>query len=54
MVRISEWSEINSVVRQESVLGSHLLLIYIDDLNDGITSICIIFADDTSIFFKST
>ena len=48
----SKWGEINSGVPQESVLGSLLFLIYINDLPGGITSICKIFADDTSLFSK--
>ena len=34
------------------MLGPLLFLIYINDLPDGITSICKIFADDTSLFSK--
>ena len=48
----SEWREINSGVPQGSVLEPLLLLIYINDLPDGITSICKIFVDDTSLFSK--
>ena len=48
----SEWRNINSGVPQGSVLGPLLFLIYINDLPDGITSICKIFADDTSLFSK--
>ena len=48
----SEWRKINSGVPQGSVLGSLLFLIYVNDLSDGITSICKIFADDTSLFSK--
>ena len=48
----SEWKEINSGVPQGSVLGPFLFLIYINDLPDGITSICKIFADDTSLLLK--
>ena len=48
----SEWRKINSGVSQGSVLGPLLFLIYINDLPDGITSICKIFADDTSVFSK--
>ena len=35
-----------------SVLGALLFLIFINDLPDGITSICKMFADDTSLFSK--
>ena len=44
---------INSGVPQGSVLGPLLFLIYINDLSDGIMSICTIFADDTSLFSKT-
>ena len=48
----SEWIKINSGVPQGSVLGPLLFLIHINDLPDGLTSICKIFADDTSLFSK--
>ena len=48
----SEWKRIYSGVPQGSVLGPLLFLIYINYLPDGITSICRIFADDTSLFSK--
>ena len=48
----SEWRKINSGVPQGLVLGPLLFLIYINDLPAGITSICKIFADDTSFFSK--
>ena len=48
----SGWRKINSGVPQGSVLGSLLFLIYVNDLPDGITSMCKIFADDTSLFSK--
>ena len=48
----SEWKKINSGVPQGSVLGPLLFLIHINDLPDGLTSMCKIFADDTSLFSK--
>ena len=48
----SEWRKISSEVQQGSVLEPLLFLIYINDLADGITSICKTFADDTSVFSK--
>ena len=46
----SEWKRIYSGVPQGSVLDPQLFLIYISDLPDGLTSMCKIFADDTSLF----
>ena len=42
----------NSVVAQGSVLGPLIFFVYLNDLHDIITSICKIFADDTSLFSK--
>ena len=39
-------------VPKESVLGSLLFLLHINDLPDGINSLSKIFADDTSFFAK--
>ena len=41
-----------SEIPQGSVLGPLLFLIYINDLPDGINSLCKIFADNTSLFSK--
>ena len=49
----SSWKNILAGVPQGSVLGPLLFLIYINDLPDGLTSICKIFADDTSLFSKA-
>ena len=51
----SLWQNICARVPQGSVLGLFcsvplLVLIYINDLPDGLTSMCKIFADDTSLF----
>ena len=48
----SYWENTLVVVGQGSVLGPILFLIYINDLPDGIKSICKILADDTSLFSK--
>ena len=50
--RTSSWQNIYTDVPQGSVLGLLLFLIYINDLPDGLTSMCKIFADDTSLFSK--
>ena len=46
----SEWRKIMSGIPQGSVLGPLLFLIYINDLPDGVNSLCKVFADDTSLF----
>ena len=49
----SSWEVIKSCVPKGSVLGPLLFLIYIDDLSNGLSSTCKIFADDTSLFLLS-
>ena len=46
------WKNVLAGVPQGSVLGHLLFLIYINDLPNGIESICKIFADDTLLFSK--
>ena len=46
----SSWQGSTSGVPQGSILGPLLLLIYINDLSDGLSSNCKLFADDTSLF----
>ena len=50
--RTSSWQNVYAGVPQGSVLSPLLFLIYINHLPDGLTSMCEIFADDTSLFSK--
>ena len=48
----SEWRKIMYGIPQGSVLGPLLFLIYINDLLDGINSLCKVFPEDTILFSK--
>ena len=49
---VSNWNSVLSEVPQGPVLGPVLFLIYINDLDDDITSKVLKFADDTKVFRK--
>ena len=50
--KVSNWKSGLNGVPQGSVLGHLLFLIYINDLDDNITSNVLTFADDTKVFRK--
>ena len=50
---VSSWKSILSGVPQEYVLGPILCLVYINDLEEGVTGNILKFSDDTKLFTKT-
>ena len=49
---VSSWKSVLSGVPHGSVLGHIVLLVYVNDLEDGVTGKIFKFADDTKLFQK--
>ena len=49
----STWNAVTSSVPQGSVLDPLLFVLYINDLPDGLTNECLIYADDSKLIAES-
>ena len=52
--RYSDWTDVSNCVQQGSVLGPTLFLMFINDLEDGVQSKVLKFADDTKLYNEVT
>ena len=50
----SQWNDVTSGIPQDSVLGTVLFIIYMNDLPETVEGMVHIFADDTKIYRKIT
>ena len=48
--QLSSWSKIGTGIPQGSILGTSLVLVYINYLSDGLTTNASLLADDVSLF----